>query len=113
MTGELIQVLEIAEPPANCLLVMADLSSLYLNIVTKKAFVALDLLLTEGKFAQTPPLVQFTRLAFENNFLKSEFSDDRLKATKNQCPSVMQTAEEEEVNIWRYFYEVYKSRSLS
>ena len=99
MTGELIQFLEKAEPPANCLLVTADLSSLYLNIVTKKAFVAFDLLLREGKFAQTPPLVQFTWLVFENNFLKSEFSDDRLKATKNPCPSVMQTVEEEEVNI--------------
>ena len=50
--------------------------SLYLNIDIKKADVALDLLLTEGKVAQTPLLVQFTRLVFENNFLKSEFSND-------------------------------------
>lgn len=75
-SGELILCLEKLELPANCLLVTADLSSLYPNIDTKKAIVALDLLLREGKVAQTALLVQLTRLVFENNFLKSEFSND-------------------------------------
>ena len=75
-SGELIQCLEQLELPANCLLVTADGSSLYPNIDTKKAIVALDLLLREGKVAQTALLVQLPRLVFENNFLKSEFSDD-------------------------------------
>ena len=73
-SGELIQSLEKVELPANCLLVTADASSLYPNIDTKKAIIALDLLLREGKVAQTPLLVQLTRVIFENNFLKSEFS---------------------------------------
>ena len=70
-SGELIQCLEKVELPANCLLVTVDVSSLYPNIDTKKAIIALDLLLREGKVAQTPLLVQLTRLVFENNFLKS------------------------------------------
>ena len=52
------------------------MSSLYPNIDTKKAIIALDLLLREAKVAQTPLLVQLTRVVFENNFLKSEFSND-------------------------------------
>ena len=75
-SGELIQCLEGIKLPANCLLVTADVSSLYPNIDTKKAIIALDLLLREGKVTQTPLLVQLTRLVFENNFLKSEFSCD-------------------------------------
>ena len=71
-SGELIQCLEQLELPANCLLVTADVSSLYPYIDTKKAIVELDLLLREGKVAQTALLVQLTRLVFENNFLKSE-----------------------------------------
>jgi len=53
-SGELIQCLEKVELPANCLLVTADVSSLYPNIDTKKAIIALDPLLREGKVAQTP-----------------------------------------------------------
>ena len=75
-SGELIQCLEKFELPANCLLVTADVSSLYPNIDTKKAFIALDLLLREGKVVHTPLFVQFARLIFENNFIKSEFSSD-------------------------------------
>ena len=75
-SGELIQCLETLELPANCLLVTADVSSLYPNIDTKKAIIALDLLLREAKVAQTPLLVQLTRLVFENNFVKSESSND-------------------------------------
>ncbi|CAH3172873.1 unnamed protein product, partial [Porites lobata] len=56
-SGELIQCLEKVELPANCLLVTADVSSLYPNIDTKKAIIALDLLLRESKVAQTPLLV--------------------------------------------------------
>ena len=53
-SGELIQCLENIELPVNCLLVdTADASSLYPNIGTKKAIIALDLLLREGKVAQT------------------------------------------------------------
>jgi len=55
---------------------MVDVSSLYPNIDTKKAIIALDLLLRESKVAQTPLLVQLTRVIFENNFLKSEFRSD-------------------------------------
>ena len=75
-SGELIQCLEKLVLPTNCLLVTADVSSLYPNIDTKKAIIALDLLLREAKVAQTPLLVQLARLIFENNFLKSEFSSD-------------------------------------
>ncbi|XP_074608094.1 uncharacterized protein LOC141860796 [Acropora palmata] len=75
-SGELIQCLGGIKLPADCLLVTADVSSLYPNIDTKKAIIALDLLLREGKVAQTPLLVQFTRLVFDNNFLQSEFSRD-------------------------------------
>ena len=74
-SGELIQYLKKVELPTNCLLVTADVSSLYPNIDTKKAIIALDLSLREGKVAQAPLLVQLTRLVFENNFLKSEFSN--------------------------------------
>ena len=59
-SGELIQCLEKVELPANCFLVTVDVSSLYPNIDTKKAIIALDLLLREGKVAQTP-------LKIENN----------------------------------------------
>ena len=62
--------------PADCLLVTADVSSLYPNIDTKKALIAFVLLLREGKVAQTPLLVQFTWLVFENKFLQSELSCD-------------------------------------
>ena len=63
--------------PANCLFVTADVSSFYPNIdLTKKTITALDLLLREGKVAQTPHLAQLARLIFENNFHKSEFSGD-------------------------------------
>ena len=41
---------------------------------TKKALVALDLLLREARAPEAPLLIQFSRLVFENNFLKSEFS---------------------------------------
>ena len=62
---ELIQCLEKVELPANCFLVTADVASLYPNIDTKKAIIALDLLLREGKVVQTPLLVQLARLIFE------------------------------------------------
>ena len=75
-SDELIQCLGGIKLPADCFLVTADVSSLYPNIDTKKAIIALDLLLREGKVTQTPLLVQFTRLVFENNFLQSEFSRD-------------------------------------
>jgi len=59
-SGELIQSLE-------------NIELLYPNIDTKKAIIALDLLLREGKVVQTPLLVQLTRLIFENNFLRHCF----------------------------------------
>ena len=55
--------------------VYADVSSLYPNIDTKKANIALELLLREGKVAPTAPLVQFTRLVFENNYCLLYTSD--------------------------------------
>ena len=75
-SGELIQYLETLELPVICFLVTADVSSLYPNIHTKKAIISFDLLLREAKVAQTPLLVQFTRLILENNFIKAEFSAD-------------------------------------
>ena len=75
-SGELIQCLENVDLPPDCLLVTADVSSLYPNIDTKKAIIAIDLLLREAKVAQTPLLVQLTRLIFDNNFIISEFSTD-------------------------------------
>ena len=62
--------------PTDSLLVTADVLSPYPNIDSKKAIIALDLLLREGKVAQTPLLVQFTRQVFDNNFLQLEFSCD-------------------------------------
>ena len=62
--------------PPQCFLVTADVFSLYPNVNTKKALVALDLLLREARAPEAPLLLQFSRLVFENNFLKSEFSDD-------------------------------------
>ena len=43
-SDELIQCLESIDLSSNCLLVTADVSSLYPNIDTKKAIIALDLL---------------------------------------------------------------------
>ena len=68
-SGELIRCLGLIKLPADCLLVKADVSSLYRNIDTKKANTALELLLREGK-------PQFTRLVFKNNILQSESSLD-------------------------------------
>ena len=67
--GELIQYLEGIKLPSNCLLVTVDVSSLYPDIDTKKAIIALDLLLREDNVTQSALLVQLTRLVFENNFL--------------------------------------------
>ena len=75
-SGELIQALESIRLPSQCFLVTADVISLYPNVDTKKALVALDLLLREAGAPETPLLIQFSRLVFENNFLKSEFSGD-------------------------------------
>ena len=75
-SSELIQLLESQVFPKECLLVTADVSALYPNVDTKKALVALDLLLREAKSRMTPFLVQLARLVFENNFLNSEFSPD-------------------------------------
>ena len=75
-SGELIQALESIRLPSQCFLVTADVISLYPNVDTKKAFVALDLLLREARAPETPLLIQFSRLVFENNFLKSKFSGD-------------------------------------
>lgn len=42
----------------------------------KRAIIVLDLFYFERPTAQTPLLVQFTRLTLENNFIKSEFCAD-------------------------------------
>lgn len=73
-SGELIQCSEKIVLPANCFLVTADVSPLYPNIDTKSEIIALDVLLREGRAAQTTLLVQLARSIFENNFLKTEFS---------------------------------------
>ena len=74
--GELIQALESIRLPPQCFLVTADVVSLYPNVDTKKALIALDLLLREAGAPETPLLIQFSRLVFENNFLKTEFCGD-------------------------------------
>lgn len=75
-SGELIQALESVRLPPHCFLVTADVISLYPNVDTKKALLALDLLLREAGAPETPLLIQFSRLVFENNFLKTEFCGD-------------------------------------
>ena len=73
---ELIQILESIKITPDCLLVTADVKSLYPNINIKKAIIALDLLLRENRVPETPLLIQLARIVFENNFLTSEFSND-------------------------------------
>ena len=75
-SGELIQALESIRLPPHCFLVTADVVSLYPNVATKKALIALNLLRRETGAPETPLLIQFSRLVFENNFLKTEFSGD-------------------------------------
>ena len=74
-SGDLVQTLESLWLPPQCFLVTADVISLYPNVVTKKALVALDLLLREARAPEAPLLIQFSILVFGNNFLKSEFGD--------------------------------------
>ena len=76
-SGELIQLLEnTVLPDGDCFLVTADVVSLYPNVDTKKALIALDLLLREAGAPETPLLIQLARLVFENNYLSSEFCPD-------------------------------------
>ena len=76
-SGELIQSLEYTVlPTTECFLVTADVVSLYPNVDTKKALIALDLLLREARVPETPLLIQLARLVFDNNYLSSEFSPD-------------------------------------
>ena len=74
-SGELIQILQSMEFPRECYLVTADVSALYPNVDIKKTLKAIDLLLRETKSPLTPLLIQLARLVFENNFLKTEFSE--------------------------------------
>ena len=74
-SGELIYLLEnTVLPDSNCFLVTADVVSLYPNVDTKKALIALDLLLREARVAETPLLIQLARIVLDNNYLSSEFS---------------------------------------
>ena len=76
-SGELIQLLEnTVLPNSECFLVTADVVSLYPNMNTKKALIALDLLLREARVPGTPLLIQLARLVFDNNYISSEFSPD-------------------------------------
>ena len=76
-SGELIQLLEyMVLPTTECFLVTADVVSLYPNVDTKKALIALDLFLREARVPETPLLIQLARLVFDNNYLSSEFSPD-------------------------------------
>ena len=76
-SGELIQLLEYTVlPTTDCFLVTADVVSLYPNVDTKKALIALDLLLREARVPETPLLIQLAQLVFDNNYLFSEFSPD-------------------------------------
>ena len=76
-SSELIQVLEnTVLPKTNCFLITPDVTSLYPNVDTKKALVALDLLLPEAQAPKTLLLSQLARLVLENSYLSSEFSSD-------------------------------------
>ncbi|XP_073228411.1 uncharacterized protein [Porites lutea] len=76
-SGELIQLLEnTVLPDGDCFLVTANVASFYPNVDTKKALIALDLLLREAGAPETPLLIQLARLVFENNYLSSEFCPD-------------------------------------
>ena len=57
---ELIQSLASIKISPDCLLVTADVKSLYTNINTKKEIITLDLLLRENKVPETPLLIQLT-----------------------------------------------------
>ena len=63
-------------PNSSSFLVTADVASLYPNEDTKKALVALDLLLREARASEAPLFTQLARLVFDNNYLSSEFSSD-------------------------------------
>ena len=52
------------------------MASLYPNVDTKKALVALDLLLQEARVPETPLLIQLARRVLENNYLSSKLSPD-------------------------------------
>ena len=72
-SGELIQLLEnTVLPNSSCFLVTAEVASLYPNVDTKKAVVALDLLHRDARVPETPLLIQLARLVLDNNYLSSE-----------------------------------------
>ena len=72
-SGELIQLLEnTVLPNSSCFLVTAEVASLYPNVDTKKAVVALDLLHRDARVPETPLLIQLTRIVLDNNYLSSE-----------------------------------------
>ena len=67
-SSELVQLLEnTVVPESNCFLVTADVITLYPNVDTKKALVALHLLLREAWAHETPLLIQFARLVYLPN----------------------------------------------
>jgi len=63
-------------PNNDCFLVTADVESLYPNVDTTKALMALNLLLREARVPKTPLLIQLARLVFDNNCQSSEFGPD-------------------------------------
>ena len=69
-SGELIQALESVRLPPHCFLLTANVISLYPNVDTKKALLALDLLLREAGAPETPLLIQFSRLVLRIIFSK-------------------------------------------
>ena len=73
-SGELIQLVDnFVLPNKDCFLVAVDVALLFPNVDTKNALIALDLLLREVGAPETPLLIQFPRLVFENGYLSSEF----------------------------------------
>ena len=72
-SGEHIQLLEnTVLPNSSCFLVTAEVASLYPNVDTEKAVVALDLLHRDARVPETPLLIQLARLVLDNNYLSSE-----------------------------------------
>ena len=110
-SGELIQLLEnTVLPNSSCFPVIADVASLYPNVTTKKALVALDLLLREARAPEIPLLIQLARLVFDNNNLSSEFSPDIFHqefSIAMGTPFTVTVA-----NVFMYFHERYCGAKL-
>ena len=82
-SSELIQLLEnTVLPRSNCFLVTADVVYLYPNVDTKKALVALNLLLREAQVPETLLLVLEDYSAFAHSFHSCTIALKSLRSLK-------------------------------